>query len=141
VGRVLPRHRHRGRPLNWVVMQHMYRAVRSYFTGLRASGMFGRADKLRRAGKVHEAVSVAHQALELLRAPHVMRDRPAEGAVLSSLTVLVEEAAHSRGVAGASQRDIRDTVKYLKQLPQGSVGELQSWVPYLEARLSGSSAA
>ena len=103
--------------------------------------MFGRADKLRRAGKMEEAVSVARNALELLRSPNVMRNHPAEGAVLCSLTVLVEDVAHSGSVAGADERDIRDTVEFLNQLPRGSVEELQSWVPYLESRLNGASAA
>jgi hypothetical protein len=130
-----------GRPLNSVVMQHMYRAVRSYFTSLRASGMLGRASKLHKRGKVEEAAAVAREALDLLRAPHVMRNHPAEGAALANLTVLVEEVAHSRGIAGADERDVRDTIEFLKQLPQGSVEELQSWVPYLESRLNGPSAA
>jgi hypothetical protein len=121
-------------------MRHFFRAVRSYLTSLKASGMLGRASKLERREKVEDAVSVARQALELLRAPHVIRDHPAEGSVLSALTVLIEGVAHSRGLAGADPRDIRDSVEFLKQLPEGS-GELRDWLPYLEGRLNGASAA
>jgi hypothetical protein len=121
-------------------MQHFIRALRSYFTGLKASALLGRASKLERSGKVEEAVSVAREALELLRAPHVMRNHPSEGALLSTLTVLVEGAAHSLGIAGADIRDIRDSVEFLKQLPEGS-GELREWLPYLQGRINGASAA
>ena len=103
--------------------------------------MLGRASKLQRRGRSEEAAAVAREALVLLRAPHVIRNHPSEGAVLSSLTVLVEEVAHARGLAGADYHDVRDTVEFLKQLPPGSVEELQAWVPYLESRLSGPSAA
>jgi hypothetical protein len=127
-------------PLNSIVMQHLIRGLRSYFTSLKASGMLGRASKLERRGKVEEAVSVAREALELLRAPHVIRNHSSEGAVLSTLTVLVEDAAYSRGLPGADDRDIRDSVEFLKQLPDGS-GELRDWLPYLEGRLNGASAA
>ena len=102
--------------------------------------MLGRASKLQRRGKVEEAVSVAREALELLRAPHVIRNHPPEGAVLCTLTVLVEDAAHSLGLPGADDRDIRDSIEVLKQLPEGS-DELRDWLPYLEGRLNGASAA
>jgi len=103
--------------------------------------MFGRASKLNAAGKVDESMSVAREALDLLRAPYVVRHRGPEGAILCNLTVLVEDAARSRGVPGADARDIRDTVQFLKLLPSGSLDELQSWVPYLEWRLNDQRAA
>ena len=130
---------HHGRPLNEIVMQHWVRVARSYFTSLRASAMLGRASKLERRGNVEAAASVAREGLTLLRAPHVLRGHPAEGAALATLTVLVESAAHSRGVAGADPRDIRDSVEFLKRLPDGST-ELREWLPYLEERLRGSAA-
>ena len=103
--------------------------------------MFGRASKLFKTGRVDEAVSVARAALRLLRAPHVIRDHGPEGAALCSLTILVEDVARSRDIAGAEERDVRDTVNFLKQLPPGSIDEQQSWVPYLERKLNGQSAA
>ena len=69
----------------------MKRAVRSYFLSVRASARFGRAAKLRDAGKKEEALKVAREALAILSHPNVVRFNPAEGSVLSCATVLVEE--------------------------------------------------
>jgi hypothetical protein len=124
-----------------MTMQHFFRALGSYLISLRASALLGRGYKLQRAGKLEEALSVARQGLRVLGKPGVVRHHPAEGAVLSSLTILVEDISGSTQGAGASETDIRDTLDYLKQLPPGSVDEVQSWIPYLESRINGSNAA
>ena len=120
-------------------MQHWIRAARSYVTSLRASARLGRANKLERGGNIEAAASVAREGLTLLRAPHVLRMHPSEGAALTTLTMLVEAAAESRGIAGADPRDVRDSIEFLKQLPDGSA-EVREMLPFLETRLRGSAA-
>ena len=110
----------------------MERSARSTFLGMRASARFGSACKLRDAGKREEALKVAREALAILGHPHVIRFNPAEGAVLSCATVLVEELAGELEVSGASLRDIVDALRYIRAV--GPEGEFVSWIPYLEQR-------
>jgi hypothetical protein len=110
----------------------MKRSARSAFLGVRASARFGRACKHRDAGNKAEAMKVAREALAILGRPHVIRLSPAEGAVLSCATVLVEELAGELKVPGASLRDIVDALRYIRAVGPG--GELASWIPYLEQR-------
>ena len=120
-------------------MQHMIRAIRSYFSALRASRLFGRANRLRDAGRMEESLIVARQSLAVLRAPWVVRYRPAEGSVLLSTTMLVEQVASELNRPGAEEMDLADALAYLKILPQDSAREIfgtAEWAPYLESRLS-----
>ena len=133
MGRVWPRLGHLGRPLNSVVMQHMNRAVKSHFLALRASARFGRATKLRDAGKKLEALNVAREALQILGHPNVVRSNPAEASVLCCATVLVEGLANELGQRGAELRDIVDSVKCIRAM--GPHSDLTEWLPYLEDRM------
>jgi len=110
----------------------MKRATRSYFLALRASARFGRATKLRDAGKKEEAVRAAREALAILGHPHVVRSNPAEASVLCCATVLVEGLAHELKVAGAEPRDIVDALREIRRM--GASSELAEWIPYLEHR-------
>jgi len=132
VGRVWPRLGHRARPLNSIVIRHMIRAVRSYFLAMRASARFGRASKLRDAGKKVEALKVAREALAILSHPHVQRASPAEASVLSCTAVLIEELASDLNDTGLGQRDIVDALRAIRAM--GPHAELAAWVPYLENR-------
>lgn len=119
-------------------MQHMVCAIRSYFASLRASRLFGRASRLRDAGRMEESLSVARESLAGLRAPWVARRRPAEGSVLLCATVLVEQVASGLNRPGAEEADLADALAYLKILPPNSAHEIlgsEEWVPYLESRL------
>jgi hypothetical protein len=116
----------------------MIRAIRSYLTSLRASRLFGHAGRLRDAGRKEEALSVARQSLMVLRAPWVVRRRPAAGSVLLCATMLVEQVATELNQQGAEDGDLSDALAYLKSLPPGSELEIfgsEGWVPYLESRL------
>lgn len=116
----------------------MIRTIRSYFTGLKASQLFGRASRLYDAGRKEEALNVARQSLTALRAPWVVRCRPAEGSVLLSATMLVEQIAAELNQHGAEDDDFADALAYLKSLPPGSEVEIygsEGWVPYFESRL------
>ena len=100
----------RGGPLNRIVRQHlMLRAIRSFFTAMSAVRRFGRASRLRDKGRNSEALALAQEALQILRRPRVIRTNPAEAAVLSCATVLVEGLAHELKQPGADLRDISDT--------------------------------
>ena len=110
----------------------MKRATRSYFMAMRASARFGRATKLRDAGKKREAIIVAREALAILAHPHVSRLNPAEGAVLSCATVFLEELAHELSIPGASHADIVDTLRVIRAV--GPNSDLAHWVPHLERR-------
>ena len=113
--------------------------LRSYVTALRVSGRFGRATKLQREGRSTEALGVAREALSLLRAPHVVRDDPAEASVLVSLTVLIEHLSVELRQPGAEQVDIRDSLRALENLGDGgstSVRQMRAeWIPLLRSRL------
>jgi len=120
----------------------MVRAIRSYFAGLRASRLFGRAGRLRDAGRMEESLNVARQSLAILRAPWVVRDRPAEGSVLLSATMLVEQVASELNRPGAEEVDLADALAYLKILSPDSAREIfgtGDWAPYFESRLSSKS--
>jgi hypothetical protein len=119
----------------------MKRAVRSYFLAMRASARFGRATKLRDAGKDEEAMKVAREALAILSHPNVVRSNPAEGSVLSCATVLVEDLSNRLRVPGASHRDVVDALRFIQAI--GPKCDLAGWVPHLEQRAAegGASAA
>jgi hypothetical protein len=116
--------------------------LRSFRVGLRASGLYGRSIKLRRAGRNAEALSVARKGLSLLAGADVRRQSPPESACLLSLTIQVEQLAHQLGEPGASWRDVMDSFQILKELPENATGDVgetrRNWLPYFEARLGGS---
>jgi hypothetical protein len=115
-------------------------AARSYRVGLTASRRCGRSIKLRRAGRLREALEAARSGLALLDAPGVQRHQPAEGSVLVTLTIQAEQLAEQLGETGASKRDLADTAEYLRSMPpatKGQAGEIRrDWLPYFEARLA-----
>ena len=119
----------------------MKRATRSYFLAMRASARYGRATKLRDAGKLDAARNAALEALAILAHPHVIRSNPGEASVLSCATVLVEEIAHQLQLPGARQQDLVDALHFIRVVGPESV--LWHWVPYLESRVAqgGASAA
>jgi hypothetical protein len=116
--------------------------MRSFRVSLRASGLYGRSIKLRRAGRNAEALSVARQGLSVLAGPDVRRLSPPESACLLSLTIQVEQLAHQLGAPGASWRDVVDSFNLLKDLPETATGDAgetrRNWLPYFESRLGGS---
>ncbi len=109
---------------------------------MRASRRYGRSIKLRRAGRLPEALLAAREGLALLATPGVLRQEGPEGSGIVCLTVEVEWLAGQLGEPGAKQADVRDAVVFLRSLPEatgGKAAELRSvWLPYLEARLAGS---
>ena len=116
----------------------MIRAIRSYFTSLKASRLLGHAGRLRDEGRKEEALNIARQSLTVLRSPWVVRHHPAEGSVLLCTTMLVEQVATELNQHGAEIVDLTDALAYLKSLPPGSELEIfgsEGWVPYLESRL------
>jgi hypothetical protein len=124
--------------INEIVLQDMFRAIRSYFAALKASRLFGRASRLRDAGRMEESMNMARQSLAILRAPWVVRNRPAEGSVLLSTTMLVEQVASELNRSGAEEVDVADALAYLKILPPDSVREIfgtGEWASYLDSRL------
>ena len=114
-------------------MQHMNRAVKSHFLALRASSRFGRATRLRDAGKKLEALKAGREALQILGHPNVVRSSPGEASVLCCATVLVEGLANELGERGAELRDIADSVKGIRAM--GPDSDLAEWLPYLESRM------
>lgn len=116
-------------------------AQRSFLLGLRASGLYGRSIKLRRAGRDAEALSVAREGLSILAGADVRRQSPPERACLLSLTIQVEQLAHQLGEPGASWRDVVDCLHALKELPDDATGDVgqtrRNWLPYFEARIGG----
>ena len=110
----------------------MKRTVRSYFLAMRASARFGRATKLRQAGKKEEAMKVARETLAILSHPSVVRFNPAEGSVLSCATVMVEQLAEELKVQGASRGDVVDALRIIRAV--GPDCDLAHWIPHLEQR-------
>ena len=116
----------------------MIRAIRSFFTSLKASRLLGRAYRLRNAGRMEDALNVARQSLALLREPWVVRHHPTVGSLLLSTVILVEQVASELHHPGAEDRDLADALACLNNLsPSSSVEILGSadWAPYLESRL------
>jgi hypothetical protein len=116
----------------------LFQRLRSFRLALKASGLVGHADRLRRDNRLCEALDVAQSGLALLAATGVHRDGPPEASVLITLTLLAEELGQHLGREGASERDLRDTLTLLKSLPTKRSGPRKTrdyWVPYLEARL------
>lgn len=80
---------------------------------------------------------VAREGLAFLSNPFVKRQNAAEGSALVCLTTLVEELSSELNQPGAAINDLKDSLKFIKQLPEASSPELQnmkSWVPYLETK-------
>jgi hypothetical protein len=120
----------------------MIRALRRYFAALKASSRLGRAYRLNNKGRKKEAVVVAREGLAILSNPFVERQNAAEGSTLACLTTLVEELSSDLNQPGASINDLKDSLKFIKQLPEASSPELQNmkaWVPYLEAKTGNAS--
>jgi hypothetical protein len=116
----------------------MIGAIRSYLSALNASRLFGRASRLRDAGRKEEALNLARQTLAVLRAPWVVRSRPAEGSILLCTTMLVEQVASELNQQGADDDDLADALAYLKFLPPDTELEVlgsEGWVTYFESRL------
>ena len=77
-------------------------------------------------------MKAAREALAILSRPHVARFNPAEGAVLSCATVLVEELSVQLKAPGASHEDVVDALRFIRMI--GPTSDLAQWVPYLEQR-------
>src|SRR5262245_2511774 len=113
--------------------------VWSYRQACRAMRRNGLANKLRRNGRLEEALAVAHEGLSLLRQPGVIRGNCGEVTALVFLTITVEQLAHELQQPGASEQDLRDSFSCLRDFGSGggrSVQELRTvWLPYLQARI------
>ena len=113
--------------------------IRSYILSLRASRRYGKSEKLRKTGRLPEALLVAREGLSILRSSGVIRDNPAEGTVIVFLTTTVEGIAHTLGEPGASLQDLEDSLQFLRDTPCGENAKLKdfrgTWLPYLEQRI------
>jgi hypothetical protein len=118
----------------------MIRALRSYFAALKASSRLGRAYRLSNKGQKKEAIVVAREGLAILSNPFVERQNAAEGSTLVCLTTLVEELSSELKQPGAAIGDLKDSLKYIQQLPETSspeVEKMKSWIPYLKTKTGG----
>lgn len=80
---------------------------------------------------------VAREGLIILGQPFVKRFNPIEGAALICLTMLVEELTSELSQPGVSLNDLRDSLEFIKHLPENSSAEIQNmkaWAPYLETK-------
>ena len=118
----------------------LLRALGSVRAAGKASGCFGRSVKLRRSGRLTEALDVAREGLGVLSAPGVDRPGSPEASVVVMLTIQVEQLAHTLGEPGASPRDLADSIEFLQSLPAETNGQAaqlrEQWLPYFEARLA-----
>jgi len=115
-------------------------AVRSYRIALRASSHFGQSIRLRKRGKLQDALKVAREGLVLLSDPVVRRQEGPEGSGVVCLTIQVEWLAQQLGEPGASEKDLADSVTFMKAIAatvKGQGAEMNAaWLPCLEARLA-----
>ncbi len=109
----------------------MIRAIKSYIVSLKATSRFGDAVKLRDAGRKSEALVAGKEALAILRQPVINRSGGPEGSCLACCTVLVEELSTELHQTGADIADIKDTLVFLRLLPED---RKSGWIPYLESR-------
>ena len=69
----------------------------------------------------------------MLRMPAIVRTNAAEGAVLLSCTVLVEELAQGLNRPGADEADIEDSLAYLKCIADDPIDDQhQAWIAFLQ---------
>lgn len=115
----------------------MIATIKSYIAALQASRCLGRTYKLLRAGSIPQAASMAREGLNILSQSGIRRANPAEGAVLLSLVVELEQLRHEHQVEGAAERDLIDAYFFIKAFPAGShqQEEYAEWLPYFESRL------
>ena len=117
----------------------MLNRLRSFIAALRASAAVGKASKLERQGRLPEAMQASRLGLSELRRPYVNRFSAPEGAALSSLTTILERLAHQTSSPGADVADLKDSLAFLRALTSAEPienGDLRSWIPYLEGKLS-----
>ena len=111
----------------------MFRAIRTFISGLHASATFGRACRLREQGNKVEALAAAREALSILSQPHVIRSYSTVASSVVCSTVLVEQLSSQLNQPGASARDIAESVECLRK--HGGNSEAAAWLPQLEQRL------
>ena len=113
---------------------------KSFCILLKTSSMNGRAERLRKKGKLEEAYQVACEGLTLLRKDFVDREFPPESTNISFLTMLVEQLSHDLKKPGACERDIKDTFRFLNDVSSSNNASVQrlrkDWLPYLEKRIN-----
>ncbi len=114
----------------------------SFIVALRAARRYGRADKLWRAQRLHQALEIAREGLTLLGRSGVRRSGPAAGSVLLNLTILVEHLAAQLKQPGANESDLRDALAFCRLIQPGERDTVDTnavqwaeWTSYLEARL------
>ena len=98
---------------------------------LKATSRFGDAVKLRDAGRKNAAIAAGKEALAILRRPAINRVGGLAGSCLACCTVLVEELSTELHQTGAEIADIKDTLAFLRGLPEDPKS---GWIPYLESR-------
>lgn len=89
-------------------------SVRRSWSGLGAALRLGWATKLRRAQRLEDALFSARKGLRLLNTPYVRRDQGIGGALLVTLTLLVEHLAYELREPGAGARELRDSIEFLQ---------------------------
>lgn len=116
----------------------MLKALRSYITCLRSSKMLGRADSFINAEKKHEAEAMLRESLRLLSRPCVVRHNPAEMSLIVTSTMRLEELAAERGVIGASNSDIADSLNFLKEFgnKNSPIENHEQWLSYFQYRVN-----
>jgi hypothetical protein len=102
---------------------------------MHASALVGRGFRLRDSGDMRGALKQARLGLTVLGKPYVRRANAAEASALVSLTLLAEEAASQLHEQGASTTDLMDSIAAIKLLSGSDQKDLQSALPFLEARL------
>ncbi len=112
---------HRWRPFNSNVRPHsssmkVFEAFKSFFTAMKASAAFGRAQRLNVNGQHEAALEVALTGLSLLRAPYVNLASAPEGSALVSLAVFAEQSAASLGREGPPQVDLETAATLLESI-------------------------
>ena len=110
-------------------------SVRSFGAAMRAGAAVGRSSRSRNGGHLPEALAEARRGLAVLAEPYVQRTNPAEASALASLTLMVEELAAQLGEPGASERDLSDSIRALKNIDGEPRPELCLSIPFLEQRL------
>ncbi len=125
-------------------LNRMRSGWRALWVPMVASNRFGRAAKLRRTGRKHEALEVARRGLAILRAPssHLCHGPLSVGAhcTQAMLTFQVEQLADELGTPGVEPADLVHVAWFLRSLPletEGRAALLKSqWLPYVEDRLT-----
>ena len=109
----------------------------------KASRLYGRSIRLRRADRPREALDVARRGLAFLNESGASRSAPsstAQGTTHLMLTIQVEQLGNELSEPRANPIDLAAAASFIRAMPDStneqSAEIKREWLPYIEGRLA-----